>query len=71
MPINLPTIPSIAVFLCSALLAFGYAAPATAGAPVKGDYFHIAAKPTAAFDDKWERYVIDSKFFTKLVYDGL
>jgi hypothetical protein len=29
MPINLPTIPSIAVFLCSALLAFGYAAPAT------------------------------------------
>jgi glyoxylase-like metal-dependent hydrolase (beta-lactamase superfamily II) len=31
----------------------------------------IAAKPTAAFDDKWGRFVIDSKFFTKLVYDGL
>jgi len=43
MPINLPTIPSIAVFLCSALLAFGYAAPATAAAPVKGDYFHTGA----------------------------
>ena len=28
-------------------------------------------KPTAAFDDKWGRFVIDSKFFTKLVYDGL
>jgi glyoxylase-like metal-dependent hydrolase (beta-lactamase superfamily II) len=41
--INLPTIPSIAVFLCSALLAFGYAAPATAAAPVKGDYFHTGA----------------------------
>src|ERR1700745_794878 len=45
MTINLPTIPSIAVFLCSALLAFGYAAPATATAPVpaKGDYFHTGA----------------------------
>jgi len=43
MPINLPTIPSIAVFLCSALLAFGYASPATAAAPVKGDYFHTGA----------------------------
>lgn len=43
MPINLPTTPSIAVFLCSALLAFGYAAPATAAAPVKGDYFHTGA----------------------------
>ena len=31
----------------------------------------IAAKPTAAFDDKWGRFVIDSKFFTKLVYEGL
>lgn len=31
----------------------------------------IAAKPTAAFDDKWGRFVIDSNFFTKLVYEGL
>jgi glyoxylase-like metal-dependent hydrolase (beta-lactamase superfamily II) len=31
----------------------------------------IAAKPTTAFDDKWGRFVIDSKFFTKLVYEGL
>lgn len=31
----------------------------------------IAAKPTAAFDDKWGRFVIDSAFFTKLVYEGL
>jgi glyoxylase-like metal-dependent hydrolase (beta-lactamase superfamily II) len=31
----------------------------------------IAAKPTAAFDDEWGRFVIDSKFFTKLVYEGL
>jgi glyoxylase-like metal-dependent hydrolase (beta-lactamase superfamily II) len=31
----------------------------------------IAVKPTAAFDDKWGRFVIGSKFFTKLVYDGL
>jgi hypothetical protein len=31
----------------------------------------IAAKPTAPFDDKWGRFVIDSQFFTKLVYDGL
>jgi hypothetical protein len=31
----------------------------------------IAAKPTAAFDDKWGRCVINSKFFTKLVYEGL
>src|ERR1700749_1773297 len=43
MPITLPAIPSIAVFLCSALLDFGYAAPATADAPVKGDYFHTGA----------------------------
>jgi glyoxylase-like metal-dependent hydrolase (beta-lactamase superfamily II) len=43
MPINLPTIPASAVFLCSALLAFGYAAPATAAAPVEGDYFHTGA----------------------------
>ncbi|MET1025768.1 MAG: hypothetical protein ABWY00_01265 [Dongiaceae bacterium] len=31
----------------------------------------IAAKPTAAFDDKWGGFVIDSKFFTQLVYEGL
>jgi glyoxylase-like metal-dependent hydrolase (beta-lactamase superfamily II) len=31
----------------------------------------MAAKPTAAFDETWGRFVIDSKFFTKLVYDGL
>ena len=43
MPINLPTIPASAVFLCSALLAFGYAAPATTAAPVEGDYFHTGA----------------------------
>src|ERR1700759_5692920 len=43
MPANPPAIPSIAVLLCSALLAFGYAAPATAAAPVKGDYFHTGA----------------------------
>jgi glyoxylase-like metal-dependent hydrolase (beta-lactamase superfamily II) len=31
----------------------------------------IAARPTAAFDDKWARFVIGPAFFTKLVYDGL
>ena len=31
----------------------------------------IAAKPTAAFDGKWGKFVIDSKFFTRLVYEGL
>ena len=40
---NLPRITSIAAFLCSALLAFGYAVPTTAGEPVKGDYFHTGA----------------------------
>jgi glyoxylase-like metal-dependent hydrolase (beta-lactamase superfamily II) len=40
---NLPTIVSVATFLCSALLAFGYAAPGTAGEPAKGDYFHTGA----------------------------
>ena len=45
MPTNLPAITSSAVFLCSALLAFGYAAPALAAgpAPAKGDYFHTGA----------------------------
>jgi glyoxylase-like metal-dependent hydrolase (beta-lactamase superfamily II) len=28
----------------------------------------IRAKPTAAFDDKWGRFVLDGAFFTKLVY---
>jgi glyoxylase-like metal-dependent hydrolase (beta-lactamase superfamily II) len=41
MAISRLTIPSIAVFLSA--LAFGYAAPATATAPVKGDYFHTGA----------------------------
>ena len=31
----------------------------------------IAAEPAAAFDDKWGRFVIDSNFFTRLVYEGL
>ncbi|AWM06130.1 MBL fold metallo-hydrolase [Bradyrhizobium symbiodeficiens] len=31
----------------------------------------MAARPTAAFDDKWGRFVINPKFFTKLVYEGL
>ena len=30
----------------------------------------IAAKPTAAYDDTWGRYVIDPAFFTRLVYRG-
>ncbi|MBR0750146.1 MBL fold metallo-hydrolase [Bradyrhizobium japonicum] len=31
----------------------------------------IAAKPTAAFDAKWGRFVIGPEFFTRLVYEGL
>jgi glyoxylase-like metal-dependent hydrolase (beta-lactamase superfamily II) len=31
----------------------------------------IAAKPTAPFDAKWGQFVIDPKFFTKLVYRGV
>ena len=31
----------------------------------------IAAKPTAAFDEKWGHFVIDPAHFTKLVYAGL
>jgi glyoxylase-like metal-dependent hydrolase (beta-lactamase superfamily II) len=31
----------------------------------------IAAKPTAAFDDKWGRFVINPAHFTRLVYAGL
>lgn len=43
MPIDLTAIPSIRVFLYSALLAFYYAAATTAAAPVKRDYFHTGA----------------------------
>jgi glyoxylase-like metal-dependent hydrolase (beta-lactamase superfamily II) len=31
----------------------------------------VAAKPTAAFDAKWGRFVIDPGFFTRLVYEGV
>ena len=31
----------------------------------------VAAKPTAGYDAKWGRFVIDGKFFTKLVYAGV
>lgn len=31
----------------------------------------VAAKPTAAFDQKWGQFVIGPAFFTKLVYEGL
>jgi glyoxylase-like metal-dependent hydrolase (beta-lactamase superfamily II) len=31
----------------------------------------IAAKPTAAFDDKWGRFVIDPALFTRLVHEGV
>jgi hypothetical protein len=31
----------------------------------------IAAKPTAAFDPKWDNFLIDSDFFTRLIYDGV
>jgi glyoxylase-like metal-dependent hydrolase (beta-lactamase superfamily II) len=31
----------------------------------------VAAKPTAAFDDKWGRFVIDPALFTRLVYEGV
>jgi len=31
----------------------------------------VAAKPTAAHDAKWGRFVIDPPFFTKLVYEGV
>jgi glyoxylase-like metal-dependent hydrolase (beta-lactamase superfamily II) len=31
----------------------------------------IAAKPTAAFDDKWGRFVIGPDLFTRLVYEGI
>jgi glyoxylase-like metal-dependent hydrolase (beta-lactamase superfamily II) len=31
----------------------------------------IALKPTADFDAKWGRFVLDGAFFTRIVYDGL
>jgi hypothetical protein len=31
----------------------------------------VAANPTAAFDDKWGRFVIDPALFTRLVYEGI
>jgi hypothetical protein len=31
----------------------------------------IAAKPTAAFDDKWGHFVITPDAFTELVYQGV
>ncbi len=31
----------------------------------------LAAQPTAAYDDKWGNFVIDPKFFTRLVYEGV
>jgi glyoxylase-like metal-dependent hydrolase (beta-lactamase superfamily II) len=31
----------------------------------------VAAKPTAVFDDKWGKFVIDPAFFTRLIYHGV
>jgi glyoxylase-like metal-dependent hydrolase (beta-lactamase superfamily II) len=31
----------------------------------------VAARPTAAFDDKWGQFVITPAFFTRLVYQGV
>jgi len=31
----------------------------------------IAKRPTAAFDEKWGKFVIDPAFFTRLVYTSL
>jgi glyoxylase-like metal-dependent hydrolase (beta-lactamase superfamily II) len=31
----------------------------------------VAAAPSAAFDDKWGGFVIDPRFFTRLVYQGV
>jgi glyoxylase-like metal-dependent hydrolase (beta-lactamase superfamily II) len=31
----------------------------------------VAAKPTAAFDDRWGRFVIEPALFTRLVYQGV
>src|ERR1044071_2726887 len=43
MSMKQPKIPSIAVILCAALSAFGYAAPAAVAGPHEGDYFHTGA----------------------------
>ena len=31
----------------------------------------IAARPTAAYDDRWGRFVIGPALFTRLVYEGV
>jgi hypothetical protein len=31
----------------------------------------VAAKPTAAYDEKWGNFVIGPALFTKLVYEGV
>ncbi len=31
----------------------------------------VAAKPTAEFDARWGRFVIDPAFFTRLVFVGV
>jgi len=31
----------------------------------------VAAKPTADFDEKWDGFVVDGNFFTRLVYAGV
>ncbi len=31
----------------------------------------VAAKPTAAYDAKWGGFLINSEFFTKLIYEGI
>ena len=31
----------------------------------------IAAKPSAAYDARWGRFLIDGSFFTRLVYAGV
>ena len=31
----------------------------------------IAAGPTAAYDDRWGRFVIGPALFTRLVYEGV
>ena len=31
----------------------------------------LAAKPSAAYDARWGRFLIDGSFFTRLVYAGV
>src|SRR5258708_5471888 len=31
----------------------------------------VAAKPPAAYDAKWGGFLINSEFFTKLIYEGI